>query len=99
MAIRVRQRLEKDIRSAARGRSISKLRIKEARRQGHEIPTLEEAMRNVRLMEEEARRRDESEGKKEEPIEQTQTNRERKREEREKVGEARKEAARKLATS
>ncbi|KAF2711549.1 nucleic acid-binding protein [Pleomassaria siparia CBS 279.74] len=98
MAIRIQERLEKDVRSAERGRKVSKDRIKEARRQGIRIPDLEEAMRNTRLMEEEEKRREAGGGSKiKEPIEHTQTKQEKKREEREKVGEARKAEARRQA--
>ncbi|KAF2688034.1 nucleic acid-binding protein [Lentithecium fluviatile CBS 122367] len=52
MAIRIKERLLKDVRAAAKGRVVSKQRIKEARKQGHQIPSLEEAMANIRLEEE-----------------------------------------------
>jgi small subunit ribosomal protein S17 len=96
-AIAIRERLAKDVRSAARGRKVSKERIKEARRQGLEVPDLEEAMRNTRLMEEEDRLREEKGGKGRVPIGHRVTNREKRAEERRKAGEARKAEARKLA--
>lgn len=55
MAIRVRQRLAKDVRQAAKGRQTSIARLAQARKEKLDIPTLEEAMSNVRLVEEEAR--------------------------------------------
>ncbi|KAF2195530.1 nucleic acid-binding protein [Zopfia rhizophila CBS 207.26] len=51
MAQKIQQRLEKDVRAALRGRRTSILRLKEAEKQGLEIPELETAMRNVRLTE------------------------------------------------
>lgn len=96
MKIRIRERLEKDVRSAARGRTTSKLRIKEARKQGLEIPDLESAMRNTKLMEAEDAARLESGGSKNKaPIGHRQTNKEKKKEEREKAGAARKAEAKK----
>lgn len=53
MAQRVRERLMKDVRAAATGRQTSLQRLAEARRQKLEIPSLEEAMRNVRIAEQE----------------------------------------------
>jgi len=76
---------------------VSKERIKEARKQGLEVPDLEEAMRNTRLMEEEDRLREEKGGKGRVPIGHRVTNREKRAEERRKAGEARKAEARKLA--
>ena len=49
MELRVRARLSKDVRAAANGRQVSLQRLAEARRQKIEVPSLEEAMRNVRL--------------------------------------------------
>ncbi|KAF1916361.1 hypothetical protein BDU57DRAFT_516428 [Ampelomyces quisqualis] len=56
-AQRVKQRLLKDVRSAQRGRQVSKSRLKEAARQGHEIPTLEEAMRGLKMYEQDLKDR------------------------------------------
>ena len=53
MAQRVRERLMKDVRAAAQGRQTSLQRLAEARRQKLEIPSLEEAMHNVRISEQE----------------------------------------------
>lgn len=96
-AIAIRERLAKDVRSAARGRKVSKERIKEARRQGLEVPELEDAMRNTRLMEEEDRQRAEKGGKARVQIGHRITNREKRAEERRQAGEARKADARKKA--
>lgn len=49
MENKIKERLLKDVRSAAKGRVASKDRLKEARRQGYELPTLEEAMKNVKV--------------------------------------------------
>ncbi|PSN64500.1 nucleic acid-binding protein [Corynespora cassiicola Philippines] len=49
MENKIKERLLKDVRSAAKGRIASKDRLKEARRQGYELPTLEEAMKNVKV--------------------------------------------------
>ena len=49
MAERMRKRLEKDVRSAERGRGTSITRIKEARKAGYTIPDLATAFRNVRV--------------------------------------------------
>ncbi|KAF2012246.1 nucleic acid-binding protein [Aaosphaeria arxii CBS 175.79] len=54
MEIRMKKRLEKDVRSAQKGRVTSIRRIKEARQAGFEIPDLETAMRNVKLGEADA---------------------------------------------
>jgi small subunit ribosomal protein S17 len=55
MAIRVKERLLKDVRAASKGRITSLQRLKLARKQKLEIPSLEEAMANIKLAEEEAR--------------------------------------------
>lgn len=52
MQIRLRERLLKDVRSAAKGRQTSLQRLAEARRQKLKIPSLEEAMANVKITEE-----------------------------------------------
>lgn len=52
MALRIQERIYKDVRSAARGRTVSKLRLERAKKQGYEIPDLETAMANVKLAEE-----------------------------------------------
>jgi small subunit ribosomal protein S17 len=54
---RTRQRLLKDVRSAEKGRQVSVQRLEQARKQGLEIPSLEEAMRGLRTYEEELRER------------------------------------------
>ncbi|KAF1963550.1 nucleic acid-binding protein [Byssothecium circinans] len=64
MELRIKERILKDVRSAAKGRSTSEQRLVQARKQGYEIPSLEEAMKNVKLAEEEERRRKESGGSK-----------------------------------
>ncbi|KAF7455619.1 RpsQ Ribosomal protein S17 [Pyrenophora tritici-repentis] len=46
---RVKDRLLKDVRSAQRGRQASVQRLAQARKQGLTIPTLEEAMENMRV--------------------------------------------------
>lgn len=53
MQLRIRERLLKDVRSAANGRQVSLQRLAEARRRKIEIPSLEEAMANVRIAEQE----------------------------------------------
>ncbi|KAF2134381.1 nucleic acid-binding protein [Dothidotthia symphoricarpi CBS 119687] len=60
---RVKDRLLKDVRAAARGRETSVHRLALARKQGLQIPSLEEAERSMRAFEEEERVRRESEGK------------------------------------
>lgn len=60
MEIRIKERLLKDVRSATKGRIASAQRLKLARKQGYRIPSLEDAMANVRLAEEEERIRAES---------------------------------------
>jgi small subunit ribosomal protein S17 len=50
---RVKQRLLKDVRSAEKGRVVSRQRLEVARKQGLRIPTEEEAMAGVRRTEEE----------------------------------------------
>ena len=49
MELRIKQRLMKDVRAAQSGRQVSLQRLAEARRQKVEVPSLEEAMRNVRI--------------------------------------------------
>ena len=53
MQLRIKERLLKDVRSAAKGRQTSLQRLAEARRQKIQIPSLEEAMANVRIAEQE----------------------------------------------
>ncbi|KAF1967507.1 nucleic acid-binding protein [Bimuria novae-zelandiae CBS 107.79] len=53
MQLRIRERLLKDVRAAAKGRQVSLQRLAEARRQKLQIPSLEEAMANVRIAEQE----------------------------------------------
>ncbi|KAJ4346573.1 uncharacterized protein N0V89_010504 [Didymosphaeria variabile] len=53
MQMRMRERLLKDVRSAANGRQTSLQRLAEARRQKLQIPSLDEAMANVRIAEKE----------------------------------------------
>lgn len=50
--LRTQERLLKDVRAAERGRSASVQRLKEARRQNVKIPTLEQAVKKLRLHEE-----------------------------------------------
>ena len=50
--VRIQERIYKDVRSAARGRTVRKLRLERAKKQGYEIPDLETAMANVKLAEE-----------------------------------------------
>ena len=50
--LRTQERLLKDVRAAERGRSASVQRLKEARRQNVRIPTLEQAVKKLRLHEE-----------------------------------------------
>ena len=59
MELRVKQRLMKDVRAAQAGRQVSLQRLAEARRQKVEVPSLEEAMRNVRIGGEEGKARKE----------------------------------------
>jgi len=63
---KIKQRLLKDVRSAKRGRVVSQARLEQARRQGLQIPTLEEAMRGLKMYEEEMRERGVGQGKKDE---------------------------------
>jgi small subunit ribosomal protein S17 len=63
--IRVEKRLLKDVRSAQKGRQVSVARIEQARKQGHRIPTLEEAMRGLKAYEEEMKERGVGQGKEE----------------------------------
>jgi small subunit ribosomal protein S17 len=53
----VEERLLKDVRSAEKGRAVSRQRLEVARKQGLRIPTLEEAMAGARTTEEEMRGR------------------------------------------
>ncbi|XP_014558546.1 hypothetical protein COCVIDRAFT_94192 [Bipolaris victoriae FI3] len=46
---RIKDRLLKDVRSAARGRQVSVQRLAQARKQGYRIPTLEEAMERMKV--------------------------------------------------
>jgi small subunit ribosomal protein S17 len=62
-AQRVKERLLKDVRSAQRGRQVSIHRLEQARKQGLEIPSLEEAMRGLRMYEEEMKERGVGAGK------------------------------------
>jgi|TARA_R110002003_G_scaffold63_15_gene5894 small subunit ribosomal protein S17 len=62
---RIRQRLLKDVRSAHKGRQVSIHRIEQARKQGLEIPSLEEAMRGLRAYEADMRERGVGTGKEE----------------------------------
>lgn len=55
--IRVRERLLKDVRAAERGRQVSVERIALARRKGVEVPSLEEAVRKLRVHEAEEKER------------------------------------------
>ncbi|ORY11795.1 hypothetical protein BCR34DRAFT_483536 [Clohesyomyces aquaticus] len=55
IAQRIQQRLLKDVRRAEMGKIVAKLRIEAAKEKGYEVPGLEEAMRNVRIMEERER--------------------------------------------
>ena len=50
--LRTHERLLKDVRAAERGRSASVQRLKEAKRQNVKIPTLEQAVKKLRLHEE-----------------------------------------------
>ncbi|PVI07478.1 nucleic acid-binding protein, partial [Periconia macrospinosa] len=49
MDIRIQDRIFKDVRSAAKGRIVSRLRLERAKKQGHEIPNLETAMANMKI--------------------------------------------------
>ncbi|KAF2268506.1 nucleic acid-binding protein [Lojkania enalia] len=49
IALRIQRRLEKDVRAATKGRAVSKERLRIARKQGYEIPSLEQAFRNVKV--------------------------------------------------
>jgi small subunit ribosomal protein S17 len=60
MDLRIQERIMKDVRQASKGRTTSAQRLKRARKQGYSVPSLEEAMANVRLAEEEERLRVES---------------------------------------
>ncbi|KAJ4375242.1 hypothetical protein N0V83_002328 [Neocucurbitaria cava] len=61
--LRVKQRLLKDVRSAERGRQTSVQRLTLAKKQGLEIPTLEEAMAGLRVHTEKEKRIAEAVGK------------------------------------
>jgi small subunit ribosomal protein S17 len=54
---RVQDRLLKDVRSAAKGRQVSVARLEQAKKQGLQIPSLEEAMRGLRMYEEDLKAR------------------------------------------
>jgi small subunit ribosomal protein S17 len=56
-AQRVRERLLKDVRSAEKGRQVSVARLEAARKQGLQIPSLEEAMQGLRTYEADLRAR------------------------------------------
>lgn len=62
-ALRLKKRLAKDVRAAERGRQVSKARLRQARGQGLEIPSLEEAMKGLRMHEEEMKERGVGQGK------------------------------------
>lgn len=64
-AKRLREKLMKDVRSAQRGRQASIDRLKEAKKQGHTIPTLEEAMRGLKMFEQDLKDRGIGVGKEE----------------------------------
>ncbi|KAF2730075.1 nucleic acid-binding protein [Polyplosphaeria fusca] len=49
--LRIKEKLLKDVRSATRGRQVSKVRLDMAKKRGYKIPSLEEAFRNVTLVE------------------------------------------------
>ncbi|USP80080.1 uncharacterized protein yc1106_07354 [Curvularia clavata] len=57
---RIRDRLLKDVRSAARGRQVSVQRLAQARKQGLRIPTLEEAMERMKVHTENQKARSEA---------------------------------------
>lgn len=76
MKLRIKERLLKDVRSAAKGRQTSLQRLAEARRQKLQIPSLEEAMANVRIAEEEKQNKTKGEANKGQ-TEQTETRKER----------------------
>lgn len=59
----MKQRLLKDVRSAERGRQTSVQRLTLAKKQGLEIPTLEEAMAGLRVHTEKEKRIAEAAGK------------------------------------
>jgi small subunit ribosomal protein S17 len=63
--LKIKQRLLKDVRSAERGRIASQQRLAQARKQGLQIPTLEEATRAQRLYEEDMKERGVGVGKQE----------------------------------
>ncbi|KAH7410388.1 hypothetical protein DE146DRAFT_353110 [Phaeosphaeria sp. MPI-PUGE-AT-0046c] len=62
-ALRLKKRLLKDVRAAERGRQVSKARLRQARGQGLEIPSLEEAMAGLKVHEEEMKERGVGAGK------------------------------------
>lgn len=64
-AERMRKRLLKDVRSAQRGRQVSVSRIEMAKRQGLQIPALEEAMKGLKMYEVEMKERGVGSGKEE----------------------------------
>jgi small subunit ribosomal protein S17 len=64
-AQRVRERLLKDVRSAEKGRQVSVARLEAARKQGLQIPSLEEAMQGLRTYEADLRARGVGAGKEE----------------------------------
>ncbi|EUC42560.1 hypothetical protein COCMIDRAFT_7890 [Bipolaris oryzae ATCC 44560] len=59
---RIKDRLLKDVRSAARGRQVSVQRLAQARKQGYRIPTLEEAMERMKVHTENEKARLEAHG-------------------------------------
>jgi small subunit ribosomal protein S17 len=60
---KLKQRLLKDVRSAQRGRQVSIHRLEQARKQGLQIPSLEEAMRGLRMYEADLKERGVGAGK------------------------------------
>jgi small subunit ribosomal protein S17 len=87
MDLRLRERLEKDMRAKQRGRLTSIWRLKEARKAGYQLPDLETAMKNVRIQEQvEEQKRSEEKGEKHSgDVGQAVTAKERRRAEREKT--------------
>jgi small subunit ribosomal protein S17 len=95
-AEKVRKRLLKDVRSAQRGRQVSLHRIEMAKKQGLPIPTMEEAMKGLKLYEQDLKERGVGAGKEEKHkgnAGQQMTNKQRRMEERKKTKEEEKAEA------
>ncbi|KAF2819548.1 nucleic acid-binding protein [Ophiobolus disseminans] len=91
---RVKEQLLKDRRRSERGRVVSQNRLRQAKKQGLQIPTLEEAMRGMRMYEEKMKELGVGQGKKDEKhqgqVGQQMTQKQKRMEERKKTKEEQK---------